>query len=124
MYRLTGDAAEMANTIRTPMCRAKIAMLEELLNYHDSLVYLGYSGADLDYSTSIRAPSPPSPNTPTSNPPFRGIAQMIIALRRTKALRNMHGVQSHEDKDIDTDYRIAKLLFILLLLKINEDLRA
>ncbi len=30
-------------------------MLEELLNYHDSLVYLGYSGADLDYSTSIRA---------------------------------------------------------------------
>lgn len=39
-------------------------------------------------------------------------------------LRNkyMHGVQSFEDKNIESDYRIAKLLFILLLLKIIDDL--
>ena len=39
-------------------------------------------------------------------------------------LRNkyMHGVQSFEDKNIESDYRITKLLFILLLLKIIDDL--
>ena len=39
-------------------------------------------------------------------------------------LRNkyMHGVQSLEEKNIESDYRIAKLLFILLLLKIIDDL--
>lgn len=34
----------------------------------------------------------------------------------------MHGVQSLEEKNIESDYRIAKLLFILLLLKIIDDL--
>ena len=34
----------------------------------------------------------------------------------------MHGVQSLEEENIESDYRIAKLLFILLLLKIIDDL--
>lgn len=36
--------------------------------------------------------------------------------------RYMHGVQTLEEKGIESDYRIAKKLFILLLLKIIDDL--
>ena len=36
--------------------------------------------------------------------------------------RYMHGVQTMEENDIESDYRIAKMLFILLLLKIIDDL--
>lgn len=36
----------------------------------------------------------------------------------------MHGVQSLEEKGIESDYRIAKLLFILVLLKIIDDLES
>lgn len=36
--------------------------------------------------------------------------------------RYMHGVQTLEEKHIESDYRIAKKLFILLLLKIIDDL--
>lgn len=36
--------------------------------------------------------------------------------------RYMHGVQTLEENDIESDYRIAKMLFILLLLKIIDDL--
>ncbi len=54
MHRLRGDTAEQANTIRNQMCRAKIAMLEELMTYPASLIYLGYNGSDLDYTTPIR----------------------------------------------------------------------
>lgn len=41
-------------------------------------------------------------------------------------LRNkyMHGVQSLEEKGIESDYRIAKLLFILVLLKIIDDIES
>lgn len=55
MYRLDGNPAEQAKIIRAQMCRAKIAMLEELLTYPDSPIYLGYRGSDLDYATPIRA---------------------------------------------------------------------
>lgn len=55
MHRLPESVAEQANIIRTQMCRAKIEMLEEVLAYPKSPVYLGYDGPDLDYVTPIRA---------------------------------------------------------------------
>lgn len=36
--------------------------------------------------------------------------------------RYMHGVQTLKESGIESDYRIAKKLFILLLLKIIDDL--
>ncbi len=54
MYRLKGSVAEQANTIRLQMVRSKITMLEEVLNYPGSPLYLGYNGKEFDYVTPIR----------------------------------------------------------------------
>lgn len=55
MCRLRGNVAAQADIIRQQMCRSKVAMLEEVLKYPARPCYLGYRGAEVDYTSPIRA---------------------------------------------------------------------
>ena len=53
MYTLRGDIHSRAATIRAAMIEAKLSMLEDLLKYPTSDLYLGPIPPDLDYRTPI-----------------------------------------------------------------------
>ncbi|MBD5230071.1 MAG: hypothetical protein HDS69_08580 [Bacteroidales bacterium] len=53
MYTLRGDIHSRAATIRAAMIEAKLSMLEDLLKYPTSDLYLGPIPPDFDYRTSI-----------------------------------------------------------------------
>ncbi len=55
MQQLKGPVSVQSNAIREQMICSKIAMLEEVLNYPQSPVYLGYKGPEFDHATLIQA---------------------------------------------------------------------
>lgn len=54
MHRLKGNMAAQAEVIRQEIVRSKIIMLEEVLAYPESCIYLGYNGNEFDYATPLR----------------------------------------------------------------------
>lgn len=55
MQQLRGSVSAQADAIRQQMMRSKTAMLEEVLNYPESPVYLGYKGPEFDHAPLIQA---------------------------------------------------------------------